>query len=37
MSALFYGVLTWIDTFPALTTSLMASAAPGGSGWTADV
>jgi hypothetical protein len=37
MSALFYGVLTWIVTFPALTTSLMASAAPGGSGWTADV
>jgi hypothetical protein len=27
MSALFYGVLTWIVTFPALTTSLMASAA----------
>jgi hypothetical protein len=37
MSALFYGVLTWIVTFPALMTSLMASAAPGSSGWTADV
>ena len=29
MSALFYGVLTWIVTLPALTTSPMASAAPG--------
>jgi hypothetical protein len=29
VSALFYGVLTWIVTLPALTTSPMASAAPG--------